>query len=215
MTQRSDAGHRLIDPSTVQAFFLREAKWASSHGTAGGHLGAGVLYYAIAYALRANLCVCLGSGGGYVPRLMRQGQIDGGQREKGETWLIDADLQEAGWGKPVCLDEASFFRQEFDVKVEIAKTRDAAAGFQGRSIDYLHIDADHSYEHVAEDFWLWSPLVGAQGIITLHDTNFQYSLCGVPRFVRELADAADPEWAIVNLWWLGTGTAVVVRRPKT
>jgi cephalosporin hydroxylase len=39
----------------------------------------------------------------------------------------------------------------------------------GRSIDFLFIDGDHSYEGVRRDFELYAPLVGHGGIIAFHD----------------------------------------------
>jgi predicted O-methyltransferase YrrM len=39
----------------------------------------------------------------------------------------------------------------------------------GRSIDFLFIDGDHSYEGVRRDFDLYAPLVGRGGIIAFHD----------------------------------------------
>ena len=64
--------------------------WCVSHGAEEDtpELGAGILYYALAYAHRARTCVCLGSGGGYVPRLMRQAQRDL-HLEDSRTFLVD------------------------------------------------------------------------------------------------------------------------------
>lgn len=39
----------------------------------------------------------------------------------------------------------------------------------GRLIDFLYIDADHTYQGVKTDFQLYSPLVSKQGIIGFHD----------------------------------------------
>jgi cephalosporin hydroxylase len=39
----------------------------------------------------------------------------------------------------------------------------------GRSIDFLYIDADHTYEGVKTDFELYSPLVRKGGLIGFHD----------------------------------------------
>lgn len=40
---------------------------------------------------------------------------------------------------------------------------------KGRKIDFLFIDADHSYEAVKKDFEIYSPLVKEGGIIAFHD----------------------------------------------
>jgi predicted O-methyltransferase YrrM len=39
----------------------------------------------------------------------------------------------------------------------------------GRTVDFLFIDGDHSYEGVKRDFELYAPLVRAGGLIALHD----------------------------------------------
>jgi cephalosporin hydroxylase len=40
---------------------------------------------------------------------------------------------------------------------------------KGRNVDFLFIDADHSYEGVKKDFEMYSPLVRKGGIIAFHD----------------------------------------------
>jgi len=40
-----------------------------------------------------------------------------------------------------------------------------------KEIDFLFIDADHSYESVKADYELWSPLVRNGGIIAIHDVT--------------------------------------------
>ena len=42
-------------------------------------------------------------------------------------------------------------------------------------IDLLHIDAGHSYDDVKRDFELYSKLLSKNGIITIHDTDKNYS----------------------------------------
>jgi cephalosporin hydroxylase len=40
---------------------------------------------------------------------------------------------------------------------------------EGRPIDFLFIDADHSYHGVRTDYEVFAPLVGAGGVVALHD----------------------------------------------
>lgn len=40
---------------------------------------------------------------------------------------------------------------------------------KGRTIDFLYIDADHTYEGVKTDFELYSPLISKGGLIGFHD----------------------------------------------
>ena len=41
-------------------------------------------------------------------------------------------------------------------------------------IDYLHIDAGHSYEDVKKDFDLYSTRLNEGGMIAVHDTDLSY-----------------------------------------
>jgi len=71
----------------------------------------------------------------------------------------------------------------------------------GRKLDFLFIDGDHSYHGVARDFQLYSPLVRNGGLIAFHDivpdfkTRFGVTTGSdvgeVPRFWRELRDRFD------------------------
>lgn len=91
---------QLINCELVVETLTHEAPWCGSHGADGDYLGMGLIYYGIAYILRAKLAVCLGSGGGFVPRLMRQAQRDLGIADDARTILVDANRPEAG---RVCL----------------------------------------------------------------------------------------------------------------
>jgi len=53
----------------------------------------------------------------------------------------------------------------------------------GKQIDFLFIDADHSYEGVKKDFQLYSPFVRKSGLIAFHDILDE---CGVDRFWSEI-----------------------------
>lgn len=58
----------------------------------------------------------------------------------------------------------------------------------GRAIDFLFIDGDHSYEGVKADFDRYRPLVAPGGAVALHDiaVTAPESRCGVHRFWGEL-----------------------------
>jgi MMP 1-O-methyltransferase len=62
----------------------------------------------------------------------------------------------------------------------------AMAWSHGRSIGLLHIDASHEYEHVLQDFELWTPYVKANGLIIFDDVP---SWAGPSRLITEL-----PPW---------------------
>lgn len=210
------SGEGLINGEFVRSMLTAGDPWCASHGAepdAAG-LGAGVLYYGIAYATRARTCVCLGSGGGFVPRMMRQAQRDAGVTD-GRTILVDGapyvrKERKDIWGSPSWLDEDSTFRANYpDVEIVLKLTADAFEEVfvpEGISIDYLHIDADHHYDGVKRDWDLFHTLVPPHGIITLHDTVNYREPCGVPRLVEELR--AGGEYEVVN-FPIAYGTAVV------
>jgi predicted O-methyltransferase YrrM len=57
----------------------------------------------------------------------------------------------------------------------------------GREIDYLFIDGDHTYDGVKKDFEKYQPLVKKNGIIALHDiVVHKGSKCDVHRFWNEV-----------------------------
>tara|TARA_R110002050_G_scaffold87687_1_gene185645 strand:- start:4941 stop:5525 length:585 start_codon:yes stop_codon:yes gene_type:complete len=65
---------------------------------------------------------------------------------------------------------------------------DAASKFENQSVDFLFIDADHSYESVIKDITAWMPKMkfpsatSPGGIISGHD---YYNPCGVKQAVDE------------------------------
>ena len=211
----------LLDRGFAAAELTGPDTWTASHGSAPGSsdLGAGMLYYALAYSLRARVCACLGSGGGFVPRLMRQAQRDL-RLEGSRTILVDGagDVRperRAIWGSPNWTARDSWFRSRYpDVEVVLSLTEDAHRDVfvgGGIAVDYLHIDADHHYEGVRRDFDLFAPLVVDGGVITLHDTVNRRPPCGVPQLVEELR--ADPRWSVVD-FPIRYGTAIVQRNPS-
>jgi len=177
--------------------------YAPSHHARDGFLGGGMLYYALAYMIKAELCVCLGSGTGFVPKVMRQAQLD--TKVDGKTMLIDADLAEAGWGSPDYFDKETPFTKHFSDVIRIKELSVVASSrFKNNSIDYLHIDADHSYEGVKADFEAYRSKIKHRGYMTLHDSIHRD--CGVYKLIAELRQ--EPSIDVVNLP-IGTGVALV------
>lgn len=58
----------------------------------------------------------------------------------------------------------------------------------GRAIDFLMIDGDHTYDGVRQDFELYSPLVKRNGLIAFHDIVHHDGVpdCQVERFWNEV-----------------------------
>ena len=96
-----------------------------SHGATNKHLGDGILIYSLIQFHKYKTLVCLGSGGGFIPRIMSQARYDlsveGFYKEvgmewgdNGSTYVVDACNKVNGvvdWE-----DEDSFFRKHFHPK---------------------------------------------------------------------------------------------------
>jgi hypothetical protein len=184
--------------------YINEAPWKESHGAISEtYLGAGLLYYTMAYISNAEICVCLGSGGGFVPRIMRQAQRDLGL-ENAKTILVDANIGD--YGRPLWLSEDNFFRKQFpDIEIIMDTTHNVALN-EGKNwkINYLHIDADHSLEGAYQDFIDYLPLMAPRGVITFHDTRDNHMPCA-----KLIPLLKEKGYEIVNFKAIGEGTAVL------
>ncbi len=209
----------LLNKDFIKSNLTASDPWCRTHGSGDGaeYLGAGMLYYSLAYSLKTQTCVCLGSGGGFVPRLMRQAQRDLGLADS-RTYLVDGTLQipqskKDIWGEPCWLPQDSVLRRNYpDIDIRLELTDVAFRQyFQPNSvrIDFLHIDADHHYEGVKLDWDLYCTLVPDSGIITLHDTINYRPPCGVFRLMDEIRQAGN--YDIIN-FPLAYGTAVLRKR---
>lgn len=199
----------LLNKNVIAEYLMQDAPWSGSHGADQDYLGSGLLYYTIVYALKAQVAVCLGSGGGFVPRVMRQAQRDLGIAETSRTILVDGNNPGVGWGAPTWLPQDSFFRRHFpDVEIIVDLTRNAAKRvFEQHDIriDYLHIDADHSFEGCLEDFETYRHFLREGSIVTLHDTNFPGA--GVRHVIEHIRTLSDCD--VVDFPDIGQGTALV------
>ena len=204
---------------------LEPVKYRWTHGATDLHLGDGLLIYSFIQFIRAKVCVCIGSGGGFIPRLMTQARMDlhsqnifegNGQPEWGDigtTIIIDAANGIGGFTD--WTEENSFLRQHFQPQVILETSEKTFYDYfirQDIKIDYLHIDGDHSYEGVKKDFELYSTIMSENSIITIHDTDQSYHdtfvvtenskedfvpFNGPCKFIKELED--DEKWNLVNL----------------
>ena len=208
----SQHGHLLHKEAKQHLFFSEAIPYLQGHGaiedTHNGFLGFGMLYYALAYMKRAQVIVCLGSGGGFVPRMLRLAQRDVGLPGS-QTILVDGNM--GPWGRPQYLSENSTFRQQFpDVRIVIETTANYAeqAKAAGLVINYLHIDADHSYRGARKDFANYAPLMAPDGIITFHDTS------GALPCARLVADIRKARHEIVDFNEIGAGVALIRLKKK-
>lgn len=55
---------------------LEPVKYRWTHGATDKYLGDGLLVYSIVQYMKYKTCVVLGSGGGFIPRIISQARID-------------------------------------------------------------------------------------------------------------------------------------------
>lgn len=208
-----------------------------THGATNTHLGDGLIVYSIIQHMRAKTCVCIGSGGGFIPRIMTQARIDLHRQnifdgncnynwgDIGSTYLVDACN---GVGGPNDLeDETSFFSRTFYPRFIKETSENAYYNFfvrQDIKIDVLFIDGDHSYEGVKKDFELYSKILNEKGIIILHDTDEEYEKTliisedakkdhhrfdGPSKLIKELEE--NPEWNLIKLHNFG----ILMEKPSS
>jgi hypothetical protein len=67
-----------------------------THGATNEHMGDGIIVYSLIQHMRAKNCVCIGSGGGYIPRIMTQARVD--LHKQG----IFTGVPEYNWGDIYC-----------------------------------------------------------------------------------------------------------------
>jgi hypothetical protein len=217
-----------IDVNGNEYMEHKKVPYRWTHGATDLTLGDGLLIYSIIHYMRAKVCVCLGSGGGFVPRIMTQARVDlydsqifEGNRDYnwgdiGVTYVVDAANGVGGnidWK-----NEDSFFRQTFFPRIILDTTENAYYNHfvkEDIKINYLHIDAGHSYEDVKNDFELYSKLLSPNGIISIHDTDisfekeylvtdeiksddYQEITNGPAKLVQELKQ--NSEWEIFNFF---------------
>ena len=214
--------HKIDEDGNV---ILEPVKYRWTHGATDLHLGDGLLIYSLIMFNRAKVCVCIGSGGGFIPRLMtqarrdlwEQGIFEGNNQPEwgdiGTTIIVDAVNGVGGFVD--WKEKNSFLRQHFQPQLILETSEKTFYDYfirQDIKIDYLHIDGDHSYEGVKKDFELYSTIMSENGIITIHDTDGVYHntfvvtedskedfvpFDGPCKFIKELE--GDEKWNLVNL----------------
>jgi hypothetical protein len=78
----------------------------------------------------------------------------------------------------------------FDVRFMRMTSAEAALAVEDRSLDFAHIDGNHSFDYVMEDLILWSRRVRSGGIISAHDyVRWQAHRRATPGGVTTAVDA--------------------------
>jgi predicted O-methyltransferase YrrM len=136
--------------------------------------------------------------------------------------IISVDMPGAGYGEAYTPAHARLF-QLFPSKgqsLSLVKADSHHPGtrrrvedlLNGKQVELLFIDGDHSYEGVKKDFEMYSPLVADGGMIAFHDiaVHTKFANCEVDRFWnevkqnyrhREIIDDTKQGWAGIGILW--------------
>ena len=79
---------------------------------------------------------------------------------------------------------------------------EASAHFLDKSIDLLHIDGQHFYDDVKNDFKKWEPKLSKKSIVLFHDTNVRERNFGVFKFWNEI-EKKFPSFEFLHGYGLG------------
>lgn len=122
-----------------------------------------------------------------------------------QTGHHSKNIIESGWkGQLLCVDnwvrhaefaEAKERLSGLNVVFHQGDSADTASQYKNGSLDFVYIDADHSYEGVKRDFEAWYKKVRKGGIISGHDyapANHKNDCDGVRQFIDEYI-AANPK----------------------
>ena len=95
-----------------------------------------------------------------------------------DTWKLQEDNKLEDYSDDLSLDERKniVFSQlnmfPNRCKIYEERTDEAYKHFKNDSLDFIFIDADHSYKSVKKDIELWTPKVKTTGMIFGHDVNW-------------------------------------------
>jgi predicted O-methyltransferase YrrM len=112
--------------------------------------------------------------------------------------VISIDLPSGPFGGGYPLNKIPIFRRfpRFGQRLHLLRADSHAADtkvqvlrlLEGERLDYLFVDADHTYDGVSRDFQMYAPLVRSGGIIAFHDivTHTNARRNEVERFWNEI-----------------------------
>ena len=192
--------HEYIENSITKNNGKDDVKYRWSHGATDKHMGDGMILYSMMYFFKPTISVCLGSCGGYIPRIMWSCISDLEQEgfNTDEARVILVDAVNGVNGQPDWTDEDSFYRKKFLSEWLHTTTEKAYYEYfvkRDMKIDMLWIDADHTYEGIQKDFKLYSQIMSDKGIIIIHDTDKDYVDNFIETKEHEDYDLSGPsEW---------------------
>lgn len=93
-------------------------------------------------------------------------------------------------------DEARRRLAPFTVTIRRAMSMDAVESVPLESLDFVFVDANHSYQHVREDLLLWSARVRPGGIVA-GDDYYVFKYAGVIEAVHDVTRTLG-----ITTWWI-------------
>jgi len=118
-----------------------------------------------------------------------KGSTDGAAHLKAATEVFDVPS--------IFRQNIEHFKLENTVQLWIKTSEEAAKEFKDRSLNFIFIDGDHTYEAVKKDINLWYPKLMKNGIICGHD--YKHNNSAVCLAVDELLPGASN---LEDIWWI-------------
>ena len=164
-----------------------------------GNLGYGWIHYSLIRVLKPKRVLCVGSRFGYIPAICalackdnQKGKVDFVDASYSQDSFTDKDRHWGGVGFWKGSDPQKHFARfglSGYIKVHVTTSREFKKKFSRRKWGYIHLDGDHSYKGVKQDYdRFWSKLEKG-GFMAFHDinTNLDNDLnYGVDQFWQEI-----------------------------
>jgi hypothetical protein len=198
---------RVVNKKLIIDTPLKNMEYAWSHGV--NKSNTLPVIFQLTKFIKPSICVIIGSGGGLIPRIIREAQIQS-FAQNSKTYLID--LGETMGAMPNKIHNPNSIFRLLYPEIIVFKGYSVPEGIdfiskKEQTIDLLWIDGDHSHEGSLKDFNSYSPLVSNSGLIFLHDTapngtgNIQPDWCGVNKTIECIRNNKDFE--IINFVKIG------------
>lgn len=135
--------------------------------------GFGMVHYALIRNIRPQRVLCVGSLKGYIPALCALackdeeiGHVEfvdegGTNWGGGGIWQAQSETERRAYWEPLGVEDW--------ITTHVCRIEDYELG----QYQYVHIDADHSYEGARSEFDLIWPHLDRGGFYTLHDINWR------------------------------------------
>ncbi len=92
----------------------------------------------------------------------------------------------------------------FDCVIIRKSSMDATRDFEDESLDFVYIDADHHFRHIADDLVEWSKKVRKGGVVSGHDYS-NTARCQVGYIVDAFAGSFLDNWYVLGKKDMGDG----------